>query len=343
MQLFFFLAIGNLYGVSEATEIVFFVYAPVVVIIGVALGVADVIVMPAMHRAMVLEDDAYLRSVLTKYTVSLIVPLSVVVLIISTYFVDDLSLKTLILMMPIPLLGSLSALYIGFLNSLGSMRVAVLGPLYGSIVALPVVFFVDRSQESLAFVLLVYEVSRLTGLRLNLIFKNITIQNRQTSPNSALKTLLAKCFLNAKWQIVGSLLLCLNSLVDIIFAKQLAVGSVTIVEYASRLWNLVPLFFTGMLITLYSKMSKASAGGVVDKVNTDKQAIKLGLLAFCIALIVALMMSSIISIIFGFGIMSEDDKYVLARLTVCYLIGTCLLYTSPSPRDATLSRMPSSA
>ena len=26
-----------------------------------------------------------------------------------------------------------------------------------------------------------------------------------------------------------------------------------------------------------------------------------------------------------------------------YLIGTCLLYTSPSPRDATLSRMPSSA
>ena len=26
-----------------------------------------------------------------------------------------------------------------------------------------------------------------------------------------------------------------------------------------------------------------------------------------------------------------------------YLIGSCLLYTSPSPRDATLSRMPSSA
>ena len=25
------------------------------------------------------------------------------------------------------------------------------------------------------------------------------------------------------------------------------------------------------------------------------------------------------------------------------LVGTCLLYTSPSPRDATLSRMPSSA
>ena len=30
-------------------------------------------------------------------------------------------------------------------------------------------------------------------------------------------------------------------------------------------------------------------------------------------------------------------------LTLIGLFGTCLLYTSPSPRDATLSRMPSSA
>ena len=30
-------------------------------------------------------------------------------------------------------------------------------------------------------------------------------------------------------------------------------------------------------------------------------------------------------------------------LSVWYLFGICLLYTSPSPRDATLSRMPSSA
>ena len=32
------------------------------------------------------------------------------------------------------------------------------------------------------------------------------------------------------------------------------------------------------------------------------------------------------------------QKYFFAAL-----LGTCLLYTSPSPRDATLSRMPSSA
>ena len=32
--------------------------------------------------------------------------------------------------------------------------------------------------------------------------------------------------------------------------------------------------------------------------------------------------------------------YVLMKTVITY---TCLLYTSPSPRDATLSRMPSSA
>ena len=30
-------------------------------------------------------------------------------------------------------------------------------------------------------------------------------------------------------------------------------------------------------------------------------------------------------------------------LAISVLLGICLLYTSPSPRDATLSRMPSSA
>ena len=35
--------------------------------------------------------------------------------------------------------------------------------------------------------------------------------------------------------------------------------------------------------------------------------------------------------------MNYDDSDVFARVTIC------LLYTSPSPRDATLSRMPSSA
>ena len=46
------------------------------------------------------------------------------------------------------------------------------------------------------------------------------------------------------------------------------------------------------------------------------------------------------------GCLSSDDGWIPALLTACAKTGQlniCLLYTSPSPRDATLSRMPSSA
>ena len=38
-----------------------------------------------------------------------------------------------------------------------------------------------------------------------------------------------------------------------------------------------------------------------------------------------------------------DMATMAAKNLVAALTGDCLLYTSPSPRDATLSRMPSSA
>ena len=40
---------------------------------------------------------------------------------------------------------------------------------------------------------------------------------------------------------------------------------------------------------------------------------------------------------------SEVVKAVIVRTKATLRRNTCLLYTSPSPRDATLSRMPSSA
>ena len=47
--------------------------------------------------------------------------------------------------------------------------------------------------------------------------------------------------------------------------------------------------------------------------------------------------------IFGLGIVVEDLKPIDDRANRADEIMTCLLYTSPSPRDGLLSRMPSSA
>ena len=49
---------------------------------------------------------------------------------------------------------------------------------------------------------------------------------------------------------------------------------------------------------------------------------------------------------YGFEEIYKDlgyETYILPEEDYKYFGSTCLLYTSPSPRDATLSRMPSSA
>ena len=46
----------------------------------------------------------------------------------------------------------------------------------------------------------------------------------------------------------------------------------------------------------------------------------------------------------GEGVQDEEARQIQSRGVLCVVVGgDCLLYTSPSPRDATLSRMPSSA
>ena len=44
-----------------------------------------------------------------------------------------------------------------------------------------------------------------------------------------------------------------------------------------------------------------------------------------------------------FGTFADMMTLLFAFFVLLAAISTCLLYTSPSPRDATLSRMPSSA
>ena len=43
------------------------------------------------------------------------------------------------------------------------------------------------------------------------------------------------------------------------------------------------------------------------------------------------------------GVLSGEAVNKIKKSVIKNLVITCLLYTSPSPRDATLSRMPSSA
>ena len=69
-------------------------------------------------------------------------------------------------------------------------------------------------------------------------------------------------------------------------------------------------------------------------------------LLFLAGFLIAFLITFIIRKIFTINLISEPFSYAIAG-SVCILLilvlTVCLLYTSPSPRDATLSRMPSSA
>ena len=57
----------------------------------------------------------------------------------------------------------------------------------------------------------------------------------------------------------------------------------------------------------------------------------------------SIILSIVLTVAGVFGIGSiKGIEWILISM-ILFWIGICLLYTSPSPRDATLSRMPSSA
>ena len=121
-----FLIIGNYFGISPETEIVFFLYAPLVLIMSVALGVTDVVVMPTMHRAETISSSGVVEAAFFRWAL-LIVPIATIAILLITWiFVKEANVKVVLLLVPIPVLSSFSSIYIGLLNAQGKHSHAVL-------------------------------------------------------------------------------------------------------------------------------------------------------------------------------------------------------------------------
>lgn len=106
------------------------------------------------------------------------------------------------------------------------------------------------------------------------------------------------------------------------FAKQFGHGAVTYVEYAARLWNLVPVLFNGSITLFYSKMSLVASHGGIDKRKIHYYAIRFGCYAFIMGGIGAVFSESLIHVIYGFGRMDIENRIKLSNLLSCYLMGS---------------------
>lgn len=312
-----FLIIGNRFGISNATEEIFFLYAPLLVLMTVTMGVADVIVIPAMHRAKKIQGIWYMRRKFLHIILKIVPLFSAIILLFTWYLSRDVSMFSLLILAPIPILSSISSLYIGVLNSIDKHKFAVMSPIYGSVISIPIIFFVPTTAIGLAIVLLVFEIGRVIGLGIH----SNGLKKINDIDLTKMRDLISDVTKNGKWQVMGSLFMGASVYVDILFANTLEVGSITSVEYASRLWNLIPLLFAGYIVTSYANMSKMASIQSLKDTYVYSTATKVGIAAAILSLLLILVRDPLISFIYSFGEMSLYDRKGIADLMACYILG----------------------
>lgn len=318
-HLLFFIVIGNKYGSSTITDSVITLLAPLVVLTGIVSGAADVVAMPVFHKARNKNDAKYIYRFFLRRIICYLIPSSVLITIITSLFCNYSDFFLILILSPIPLLASLSALKAGILNASNRFRASVSGPFFGAITAVFFLLIAPVNIYCFALSFLLFEAGKISGLYL---FRDIT------SGGNSLKTdfssqIITWGYRNVKLQLIASLILSLIYPIDIWFAGTLGEGSVTFVEYANKLWNVIPLFFAGHIALTYYSLSKAvnKSSESFETINIHNVALRyllLGTIASCIVIFTS---DSLIRMSFGIGKISIQQQASLSGLLDSYLAG----------------------
>ena len=134
-HLVFFIVIGNKYGASTVTDTVIFLLTPLMVLTAVTSSSAEAVIMPAFHKIDNSDTAKYLFLYSIKKNILFVLPSSIVIVLIFSAVARHWDFLLMIILMPVPLIGSLSALKAGVLNASNRFRVAISGPLFGGITA----------------------------------------------------------------------------------------------------------------------------------------------------------------------------------------------------------------
>src|SRR5437879_533068 len=131
IHLLIFLIIGNRFGAGIVTDAVFFLYAPLTVIMSVTAGIAQSVVMPGEHRAQVAQCSNAFRRMIIRHTVNTVLPVSLLAILGAWIISTQADLLVALILLPIPTLASLAAIYTGLLHAEDRHWLAVLSRDYG--------------------------------------------------------------------------------------------------------------------------------------------------------------------------------------------------------------------
>lgn len=315
LHLLIFLVIGNCFGTGMATDTVFFLYAPLTVIMSVTAGIAQAVVMPGEHRAQAAKCVSAFRRTIIRRTISIILPVSLIAILVSSALSDHADLLVILILLPIPMLASLSAIYTGLLNAEDRYRLAVVSPAYGSVLAFLMILLMPVTPAGLAVILVSFEIGCVVGLRFHVY------RGEKADENDA-STVVSWALRGARFQALGSFLVALNPLIDRLFAKGFGTGAISNVEYAGRLWNMIPLLFTGTLTVAYANWSRTASSGKLDMHRVHISAARLGGIALVFSVLLILCADLLIDTLYGWGKIGIAHRASLSALLKAYLAGS---------------------
>lgn len=313
-HLVLFVFIGNLFGATGVTDAIFLFVAPVTVVMAVAAGAAEIVIMPTVHRAVEAGCPGAVRRRLLGYALMTVAPFSLIAVGVGLAIGSTIDWIIVALVLPMPVLAAASAVFQGFLNADGRFRTAVLGPAFGALAAVPLVLALPASGTALAIILLTYETARALGLR-------IALGRLAASEAGDPTAILLRAGKGAALQALGSLMIALNPMIDLLFARGLGEGAVTLVEYAGRLWNLVPLLFVGAFAIFHHRWSSAASNGRGNLRQVFRSAVVLGVIATALSVLAILLCPLVIDLVFQLGSMDSETRHRLGWLLGCYLVG----------------------
>lgn len=317
-HLLLFLGIGNRFGANEITDTVFLLQAPLVVVNSIVASTAELVVMPALHRAEAAGAVAAVYHRLARHALALVLPATALGLLGSSLWTGRFEPLALALLLPMPVLATVAALRGGLLHAHGRHGRAYLGALYGSLAGGAALALAPLTVLGLVAVPVSFEAGRLVGLAAH---TRGLVPPRPPRVAPLPVGLDAWPGRNALLYAVAAFGSAMNLLVDLFFAGRLPPGSVSQVEYASRLWYGVPLLLSGHLTLFHARLSRRAAAGVPNARFVHRAALGLGAAGLVLSLVLVLAAPLLIDVLYGFGRLGDTQRGSLARLFQGYLAG----------------------
>jgi len=322
------------FGVTGATDAFFYVYGLILLLAGIFAPVVQSVLVPFVAEIRSQDESkvgpflggTLAVSVLGLTALGLLFLLAArpVLEVVSDFSAESLDLISQLLLETLPLLVLLTvtSLLAGTLNAYKRFALPAVSPGVRAIAVLAVIALL-RGRIGVHSIAAGYVAGELLRCAVLLAYAaRVGIRPSLRSPK--VDPRLADFLKTASYQVAGMVALAFTPIVDKTMASWLATGSVSVLEYATRLYE-IPMTFAqaGFFVVLLSHWSLdfyAGRGGRFKKEVTRTAAV-VGALGALASLALILLKNPLVSLVYGRGEFPEEQLATVAALWAILLLG----------------------